>query len=321
MSTGSAARAAALVALGMLSAAFTGHAALAQGASGWTELAPLPLPRSDLTGVAVGTHIYVGGGINTDGAVAAFHAFDTKTATWSELPNVPRRRHRAAMTALDGKVLVSGGFMTGTELLDDLRAFDPQTSVWSRLPSMPGRRAAHTMVAARGKVYVIGGIARDPHDVWVYDPATRRWRDDTAGLPTMRENAAAVAVGGRIYVIGGRWSRVNLSVNEAYDTFTNRWIRLTPMPAPVSGLAATVIDGRIHVIGGEDLATGRTTGAHYVYDPRTGEWETMPPLPTARHGGAVVAVDRALYVIGGATRAGAETYNSLTGVVESFRLE
>ena len=296
--------------------------AQAQKAGEWVELAPMPTLRSELAAAVSGGRIYVAGGLTDEGGLVDFEVFDIATGTWEKLTRLPQRRHHTAMTAAGGKIYVTGGYMSSfSEGLRDLRVYDPETKIWRRLASPPRSRAAHSMVANRGKLYVVGGLTSDPHSLWSYDPETNVWTDNLARMPTAREHATAVALFGRVYVIGGRWSRVNLSTVEIYDPATNHWSRGAPMPAPAGGLTSAVVNGRIHVTGGEDLESPTTYSGHYSYDPRTDTWETLPPLPTARHGLASAGVDGVFYVIGGATLAGGGTYTSLSNLVEAYRGE
>ena len=82
-------------------------------------------------------------------------------------------------------------------------------------------------------------------------PRADRW-ERRAPLPVSLHHAAAVAVGGRLYVVGGyaggQWAVLD-SVFE-YDPGTDRWRARAPLPTARGALAAAVIDGRIYAAGG-----------------------------------------------------------------------
>jgi hypothetical protein len=74
-----------------------------------------------------------------------------------------------------------------------------------------------------------------------------------ASMPTTRDGFAAVAVNGKIYVIGGHYGAY-LGTNEEYDPATDTWTAKASMPTPRSGLAAVAVNGKIYVIGGRNEA-------------------------------------------------------------------
>ena len=124
----------------------------------------------------------------------------------------------------------------------------------------------------------------------------------------------AVALGDRIWLIGGRWIR-NLPTVEAYDPARYAWTSEPDLPFARGGLTAAVLDGRIHVTGGENLNGGGTYGEHDVFDPTAGSWARAPDLPTSRHGLGSGVVGDAWIVAGGGTAAGL----SISGTVEVYR--
>jgi N-acetylneuraminic acid mutarotase len=155
-----------------------------------------------------------------------------------------------------------------------------------------------------GKVYVIGGYppGRIPSNVvQVYDPAADTW---TLGPPTPvpLHHSHAVAVGGRLFLLGGEFDgastgRPPVYLNTVYelDVAAGAWQPRAPMPTNRSGGGVGVIDGRIYVAG------GRPPRGHdfAVYDPAADQWTVLPMLPTARNHLAVDAIAGRLYVAGG----------------------
>ena len=94
---------------------------------------------------------------------------------------------------------------------------------WSAVAPLPERLHHPAAAAVAGKLYVVGGFhgtyaERDPAaSVWAYDPGTDRW-EQRASLSTPRGAAAAVALDGRLYALGGeRRARV------AGRGTTSRW--------------------------------------------------------------------------------------------------
>lgn len=56
-----------------------------------------------------------------------------------------------------------------------------------------------------------------------------------------------------------------------YDTITNQWETVSPLPKPVHSAAATVCGGKVYVFGGVNEA-GRSAGVLQSYVPQTNSW-------------------------------------------------
>lgn len=56
-----------------------------------------------------------------------------------------------------------------------------------------------------------------------------------------------------------------------YDTITNQWETIAPLPKAVHSAAATVCGGKIYVFGGVNEA-GRAAGVLQSYVPQTNSW-------------------------------------------------
>jgi N-acetylneuraminic acid mutarotase len=193
---------------------------------------------------------------------------------------------------------------------------------WHAAPPLLTARAAHAVVATSDAVWVLGGSGGET-GVERFDG--KRWAVATH-LPHGGLNApAAVALGGRIFLIGGFADQTNLPVDtvDVYDPHANTWSSAAPLPAPRGGHAAVVLDGRIHVLGGGAaplpaprgghaavVLDGRihvlgggnsqsTIADHSVFDPQTNTWSSAAPLPHAEGSVAAVVLGGRLYAIGG----------------------
>jgi N-acetylneuraminic acid mutarotase len=117
--------------------------------------------------------------------------------------------------------------------------------------------------------------------------------------PTSRHENAYVAVGDKLYLIGGRGGKPV----DVYDTQTNEWSNLPGPPLEMHHFQAVEYGGKIYVVG---AFTGgypnETPIAHvYIFDPQTGEWTQGPEIPQNRRrgsAGAVVHGDK-IYVVCG----------------------
>jgi hypothetical protein len=176
----------------------------------------------------------------------------------------------------------------------------------ARRPMLLPRRDFAT-ATLDGRIYVIGGgdvtaggvPAPPTTTVEVYDPETDSW---TLATPMLRAvtNHVAVALDGKIYVIGGEEEFLPMSdAVQEYDPVTQLWTLRAGMPTAREAAAAAAFDGRIVVIGGTsggmDLATAE------AYDPATDSWASMAPLAEPRRDLAAEVVGGKLLALGGYT--------------------
>jgi N-acetylneuraminic acid mutarotase len=121
-------------------------------------------------------------------------------------------------------------------------------------------------------------------------------------MPTARDHLAVVALGGKLYAIGGRASffGTKYASVEIYDPANDSWQTGPPISEGRGGLAAAVLDGRIYVFGGE--LPFRVLNLTEMYDPATNSWWVKAPMPTGRHGLGAVAVGNRIYVVSGGVR-------------------
>lgn len=123
-------------------------------------------------------------------------------------------------------------------------------------------------------------------------------------MPTPRDQAAAVAVDDKIYVMGGADYSQNIQGTrfdtvEIYDTQKDKWINSTKsMPLPVDHSAAAAYNGKIYVAGG--FIEGRVpTNKLFIYDTAKNEWKEGKPMSSPRAASAAQFVNGTLYVVGG----------------------
>jgi N-acetylneuraminic acid mutarotase len=189
------------------------------------------------------------------------------------------------------------------------------------------RPAHHLMIAAwQNKIYVFGGFVRpqalsgwQPIDnSWAYDPASDSWKA-LAPMPTPRGAGQAVALGGKIYVLGGANSnkpgapgapiglgspqQIVLGTVEAYDPATDSWQSRAPMPTPRNHFLAAAVGGRIYAVDGRTgsvfVTKSSSTDLVEAYDPATNMWVLVgrDVVPRGDDSGGVH--DGLIYVAGG----------------------
>ncbi|RPH80248.1 MAG: hypothetical protein EHM77_05165 [Planctomycetaceae bacterium] len=111
----------------------------------WSELPPLPEPRSSFDAVVMGDHIYVMGGWGMAGdAKPVWHETAWKMdltqnqPSWTAIAKAPFERRALALAAHDGKLYGIGGMTSGDETSLETDIYDPATDSWSTGPELVG---------------------------------------------------------------------------------------------------------------------------------------------------------------------------------------
>jgi N-acetylneuraminic acid mutarotase len=132
-----------------------------------------------------------------------------------------------------------------------------------------------TVSAVGARIYAIGGGARivagrsveQRRQLEAYDTATNRW-SRAADMPTPRTVLSSSVVDGRIYVLGGVFSKPTssteellralqtLSVVEVYDPASGRWARARDLATSRNAFSASAVNGKIYLLGGRSKVAG-----------------------------------------------------------------
>jgi len=172
---------------------------------------------------------------------------------------------------------------------------------WELLPSViPKPRDEHASCVIDQHIYILGGAIEEGAsalpDNHRYDTVNDTWVE-LAPMPTARQNHAAVATGGKCYVIGGQDGLGPLiAVLEIYDPLSDNWSSGADLPFGRQAHGAVAIEGLIYVVGG---TAGPFRNELEVYNPQTDSWASLSPMPTARGFGDAAAMGGKLYVAGG----------------------
>jgi hypothetical protein len=186
-----------------------------------------------------------------------------------------------------------------------LSAADAQS--WTPRPDLIEARQEVAAVWLDGAVYVMGGFAADGRTLATVErlrEGADAW-EAVAAMPVAVNHPAAVAVAGRLVVMGGYAGpgvRNPVDATQIYDPLTDTWRLGAPMPRPRGALAAAVSGDRVVAVGG--ARDGVAVADVASYDPVTDAWTQGPPLPTARDHLGAAALDGRVHAIGG--RAGGD---------------
>ncbi len=288
-------------------------------ADAWSTVAAVPTPRDSHYAETIDGLIYAGQGVHPGGGPnqGRLDRYDPETDSWTQV-TVPSNTSCRASATVGGKLYAFSGFAGPST---EAEVYDPVTDSWSDIASMPTPHACGMGAAVDGRIYVIGGSKQfgfhlGSTAIDVYNPATDQWNEEgsLAPMPRPRLNPYGAAVGGKIYVFGGKAGPDGLTVLDVvdvYDLSTDTWSTLgTPMPQGRIVAAAAVIDEMILVIGGmvSDGGGRVQTSSVAKFDPAIGDsldaWTACEPMLTPRGELAAAVVDGIVYAIAGNNETG-----------------
>ncbi|MFN3197057.1 MAG: Kelch repeat-containing protein [Bradymonadia bacterium] len=222
---------------------------------------------------------------------------------WSTAAELPGPRQETAVVALDGEIFVIGGFDGRLRIVGTVEAYDPVGDTWRAVADLPVALHHANAAVHDGKIYVLGflgrGFAADGRG-YVYDPAQDTW-SPVAPMPDTEARGASgtVAIGDRIYVIGGLDGAQAVTLSTAYDPTTDTWGPMADIPSPRDHMVATAVNGEVIVIGGRNTRIEAHTPQVDIYNPESDTWRTGSPAEVSRGGMMGAAIDNRVYVFGG----------------------
>lgn len=234
---------------------------------------------------------------------------------WRRVADITTPRSEVAAAVFRGVAYLVGGF-GGGNVVESYVA--DRWSAAARYPiSVDHAMAAGVDTAGAPGLYVFGGnvngvaVARSFRLL-----GDEGWRE-IAPMPAPRSQAAAVAIGSRIFIVGGAEGGRLVSPTYVYDAATDRWTNAASIPTPRDHLAAAALDGRVCAVGGRRLSLLQNLAAFECYDPAADAWRSMPDAPTARGGLGAATVGNRIFVAGGEQPLGTfkevDIFDSATG--------
>jgi len=291
-------------------------------APGWRAAAPLEEPRAGVAAAVADGLIYAVGGSGLLAPVEDVDAYDPADQTWFSLQPLPTALERMGVAALSGRVYAAGGYTedSPTEPVARMWVYDIPEDAWAEAQPMPAPRANFSLVAADGRLFALGGTGEGAGAATVFDASKNGWRTIGPEPLEERRGATALALDGRIFVIGGLSGAEPLARVDIFDIETEAWTAGPALPGARYGHAAAVVDGRIHVAGGRD-GSNATLASHLVLDPAIGEWSEAAALPAPRSAAAGAGLPGEFYVIGGGAGGGFFAPFTAMDSVDVHRLE
>lgn len=189
----------------------------------WKGLAPLPAPRFGHAVVELGGQIYAIGGYQGGRGIATVDVYDPAGDRWTAAPPLPTPRYNLTAVVFAGKIYALGGWVNdGPSTV--VEVYDPATGSWTAGPPLLAPMSNFGAAVFDGRIHA---LYHSTHQV--LDGAANRWTTANP-MPTTRHGQGVIAVGERLYAIGGCYEdpQYDLNVTEVL------------VPGPVSTSAAPV---------------------------------------------------------------------------------
>ncbi len=219
----------------------------------WTPRPSLPIASQQLAAVTVAGKLYAIGGGSCCAPSSSVQIYDSTSNSWSVANAMPTARYAPGAAVANGVIYVLGGASGFGNAYTNLEALDTSipNAPWVQKAPLPAYRGNLALASVNGRLYAIGGATLGGTLVATteaYDPATNSWTP-RASMLTPRSSAAAIVIGGLIYVIGGD-TPVGISpAVEAYDPDSNTWTSRAPVPLPLYGRSGTAVGSAAYVAG------------------------------------------------------------------------
>ncbi|PQO27329.1 hypothetical protein C5Y96_17450 [Blastopirellula marina] len=291
----------------------------------WTDLAPLPEPRSSLDAAVLGRHIYVAGGWDLQGESsndAPWHDdilrfdLDHPENGWESLPGPGYLTRAVSLAAHEGKIYLFGGIQQ-SGITRKVSVFDPKSNSWSTCPELKADSSASgfatSSFATGGHLYVTGSsgiLYRLSEDGTAWEVETRLMypRMFLRLLPVSENRLLAV---GGTSMLGGRLATIESVPVQSESAGPNvvRWS--LPFDGKAKQSQTLVLDGtNLYALGGNssrkphDFTKDTILNEAFVYDIANQTGERLPDMPYALQSGAAVrhaqtSEHKQLLVLGG----------------------
>jgi N-acetylneuraminic acid mutarotase len=245
----------------------------------WSMVAPLPMARAEPHGATmIGGKLYVSGGRSLDingMPTRTLFVYDPAANRWTRKADVPQSGCVGTQGVINGQLYVYTGCFVD-ERSSVMFRYNPATNAWISRAAPPTGHKGGAGAVINGKFYLVGGYKRCGGEspscidldnaLHVYDPTTNSWTAK-ARIPVKRTGISAVAVNGKLFVVGGDTEFGGYDT-WVYDPGTNTWARRAPLPRVLYDGAAAMAGGKLVYIGGAEKQPAAPGPSRvYAYNP------------------------------------------------------
>lgn len=249
----------------------------------WKELAPMPVPLTNMEAACIGSFIYLVGGYAGYEHTNNFFIYDTLEDSWvaSTWPNAS-----TPMTAVwNGKLYTFGGF-PGPR--NDIWVYDPLEDSWEGpIGSMPFEIGYGSATTVGDSIYLVGGSDGQYllNSILRFDPVTISWDATGPALLKSRMSPLVTWYGDSLYVFhgGGKDGEVwnPLESSEVYSPTLwpeGSWVVTDSLDLPMVGMAGGCVDSRVWAIGG-NYGNGGSSATQYFDSEQACHYTQGSDLP------------------------------------------
>ncbi len=306
----------------------------------WERLADSTTPRFEGPGARVGDKLYLFFGYvgyrEEDHLLIVSNdvsSYDLETDTWQRhAPGPFAGTH--VVGAYDGEhVWFAGGFAGNHpgKTVAEVWRYTPADDSWIAGPPLPEPVGGGSLVVAGDELHHIGGYyaAEEEPAVpyhWKLDlsDVDAGWQSEPT-LPSTRGHSGVAAIGDEIYIIGGSLTHhptwIDTALVHRYDTKTDSWTELAPLPYPASHFEPGTIvkDGDIYIVGGRAGNSRKLSDLEMqdilVYRVQTNTWELAGSLPIPIRAPVATFLNDRLVVTTGSTHFAQSAVDTTYGIV------
>jgi Kelch motif len=261
----------------------------------------LPAARYRTTGAAIGSDLYVLGGLDAGGAPT-----DDVERVQPSASKVSLAGHLATPTAggaavaSGAKILVFGG--GGGAPLNLVQLFDPATGTASKAGAMPHPRTEATATQVGNEIIVLGGFDATAAVPEILATADGSSFHVVGRLVTPVRAPAVAAVGTTVYIFGGVVSGPDYTGTfspavQSYNISTGLSKTVGTLPAPLAHARAVALGDQVYVFGGS--TPSGPSAAIQRFDPRSGVLNPAGTLPGPVADAAAATIGSTSYLAGG----------------------
>jgi non-specific serine/threonine protein kinase len=229
-----------------------------------------------------------------------------KRWTLGRISQFPVQQLPAAV--LNGSQIWVAGGLTGSgeadQATDKTEYYDTAIHAWNPGPNLPFAVHHAMLVTYKNQLWLIGGfLPQGPNLTGAVSDKVLILKDGhwTTGPPLHHARAAgaAVVVGNKIVVFGGRTGKVEAEVKQTEVFDGKSWHDARAIPFPGDHLGGVTDGTYAYAIGGRTIHSSENQNQVQRFDPATNKWTQVTTLPAANSDMGVVYLDGQLITFGG----------------------
>jgi hypothetical protein len=246
----------------------------------------------------VGSKVFFGGGITSEGVTDVVEIYDINTKEWI-YGNLAAARVFPTAVSNGNLIFFAGGMDNFNDALNTIDMFDMSTQEWTS--AQLSQAVFNLSAVSKGNKFLFAGggnipLSTESDMVDIYNSDTKEWT--SAFLSEARAAMGSAVVGDVALFAGGLLFSTNAASEKVdiYDFSTGAW-STARLSIPRFGIAATTIGDKVFFAGGE-YADGTLSNRVDIYDNATKTW-SIDSISVARASAGAASVCNKAYFIGG----------------------